>query len=230
MRKACLERCLASLQTHYPDVPYVVVDTEGNTSLGRKRTVELASTEYVMLCEDDLEFDAQVRLSDLIAVLDHDGEIGGTAGVLRQRNGQPDLHYYANLRRFRGELRQERPSDWRETPGGIPYVACDLLSNAGVWRREVFSECPFDVELEVEEHKEWFWRLQCGERWRCAFVPTSSIIHYSDHSDPAYRRMLYRGKFKDLAEAKIGAKLQQFRGFAPVLHDSSAAYGVTAPS
>lgn len=225
MRPESLCRCLDSLDKRYPNVPRIVTETNGNTSYGRAAGVAQATTPYVMICEDDLEFDRTTRLESLIAVLESDQECGGAAGWLKTP-GKFVQHYYANLRRFRGRLLQERPDDWTATPDGVGYCRCDLLSNCGIWRREVFADCPWDCELEVQEHKEWFWRLKQGEKWRCAYVPSVAMVHRANRSDPAYREMLKRESFRPIAEGKIGAKLTSFSGFTPIEQPCIVVMGV----
>jgi len=210
-----LQRLLKSIEQFYPHVPVVIEDTGGNLSAGRNRAIGRAKTPYVMICEEDFEFTPKADLKALCSVLDHDAEIGGACGFVEQMKSGKNWYWQANMRRFRGTIEYSRPDDHRVTDDGIAYSICDLLPNAGVWRREVFDGCPWDEELEIQEHREWYWRLKTQERWRCAYVPSVSIQHHCDRPE-GYREFRNRGQFGKLAEEKIGAKLGTFTGYPPV--------------
>lgn len=218
-RPDALQRCLESLDTHYPDIPRLVQDTEGNLSRGRNLVIAKATTPYVMICEEDFEFDDRYNPLHLCEILDSDLTVGGASGAIRNvRLKDKPWNWFADLRRFRGKLHYSFPTEKRTSPSGLSYYICDLLPNAGVWRRSVFDECPWDEDLEVQEHHEWFWRLKTQENWRCAFVPSMSISHHQDRPSKQYRAMRGRRHFKSLAQSKIKAEFGTFRGF-PLLQD-----------
>jgi hypothetical protein len=218
-RPKSLAECLASLDRCYPDVPRIVQDTGGNLSWGRNQAIAQARTPFVMIAEEDYVFTERADLGTLIKVLEADPQIGGASGSVRQMNSKTKdyWYWYANLRRFRGQMQYELPTDWRATPDGTAYVLCDLLPNSGVWRRGVFKKCPWDEDLEVQEHQEWFWRFKCQERYRCAYVPSVSIEHYHVNPTANYKQMRYRKEFQGLAEKKMKAKFGVFKGFIPDL-------------
>jgi hypothetical protein len=169
-----------------------------------------------MIAEDDYEFDNRAYLPTLIDVLESNTEVAGACGFLRQQRQNHSWYWWANMRRFRGRLVYSRPTEERITPSGVPYLLADLLPNAGVWRREVFSTCPWDEEIPIHgEHREWFWRFKQLEQWRCAAVPSVSLKHWQDRP-PGYQEIRNRPQFRPIAEAKMGAKLGEFRGNPPL--------------
>lgn len=212
-RPDALARCIASLDKHFPAVPRVIQETEGNLSRGRNTAIAQVTTPYLMIGEEDFEFTPKTDLATLCKVLDSDREIGGACGVVRNMKPRSKpMVWNANVRRLNKRLLYEQSPDWRVTHGGIVYQVCDLVANAGVWRKEVFADCPWDEELEIHEHREWFWRLKSLERYRCAFVPVVSINHYGDRPNAEYSKMRRRQNFYRLAERKVGARLGYFAG------------------
>lgn len=215
-RPDALRRCLASLSRVYPDVRIVLQETGGNLSWGRNRAIEQVETPYLMIAEDDYEFDDRAYLPTLIDVLESDPEVAGASGFIRQQKQTHSWYWWSNLRRFRGRLVYSRPNEERITPSGVPYLLADLLPNAGVWRREVFAACPWDEEIPIHgEHREWFWRFKQLEQWRCAGVPSVSVKHWQDRP-PDYQAIRNRPQFRPVAETKIGAVLGEFRGHPPL--------------
>lgn len=218
-RPESLKRCIESLDRLYPSVPRIVQETDGNLSRGRNIAIAKTTTPYVMVCEDDFVFTDGNYLQTLCNVLDHDSEVGGASGAVFEVHKNRKRNWYANLRRFRGKLLHERPTEWKSTRSGINYAICDLLQNAGVWRKQVFESCPWDEQLEVQEHHEWFWRLRNKGEWRCAFVPSVSINHHHDRPNAEYNDMRGRKEFRKLAERKIGATFSGFGGFPVIATD-----------
>lgn len=221
-RPEALSKCLASLDQFWPNVPRVIQDTQGNLSRGRNLAIARAATPYVMICEEDFVFGNGYNLAALVEILDTNQIIGGASGSVVEAKSGRRWNWYANLRRFRGSLQYEQPTDWRTTSNGVRYAVCDLLPNAGVWRRSVFASCPWDEELEVNEHHEWFWRLHQHGQWRCAYVPSMAIKHTHDRPNQDYNRMRRRPEFKKLAERKMGASFGFFRGFPTINGERSS--------
>lgn len=215
MREESLRRLLASIERYYPDLPYIVEDTGGNLSKGRNAVIAKAATPYVMICEEDFEFTGEPYLETLLMVLEQDKELGGASGYVELPNGHKYRRCWAdNMTRFRGKMEYSRPTEWRVALPDIPYLLCDLLPNAGVWRREVFADYPWDEDLEIVEHREWFWRLKQGEQWKCAFVPSVKLDHHNERPTEEYRKMRGRvATFRPIADRKAGAVLGKARGF-----------------
>ena len=214
LRPDSLRRCLASIRRHLPDVPIIAEDTEGNLSRGRNRMIAQVQTPYLFIGEEDFEFDERTDLQKLATILDNDQELGGVCIYAEPMKVRRHWCWADNMRRFRGGFQYGKPTEWRVSPDGTSYLLCDLAANCGLWRREVFDGCPWDEELELIEHAEWFWRLKQQEQWRVAFVPSVALKHWQDRPTAKYKQQRGRREFRAIANRKMGATWGKPPGFA----------------
>jgi hypothetical protein len=203
LRPQALLRLRASIRRFYPDLPVVVVDTASNLSQGRNRLARAVATPLLLLCEDDFEFCEQTRIEPLVAVLAHDAEIAGIGGdVLESRGRACWAHNYHH----QGHAIDASPSSDppRRTPGGVVYQPCQLILNFGLFRRELFRQVPWDEDIPLNEHVEYYWRVSQCSGWKVAVARGIAILHHKDRPSDEYSR--WRGRrFWELVDAKHGA-------------------------
>jgi hypothetical protein len=203
-RPDSLRRLLRSIRTHLRGWPRVVEDTEGNLSRGRNRMFAKVQTEWLLLLEDDMEIDERFSLDLLIDVARFDPEMAVVGCGLDNPPGiiQTWAH---DFERFRGQIRyQPSRRPLRVTRQGVRYQPCQFLANVGLFKVAVCRGTPWDEQLPLCEHREWFFRLAQTEQWRCACVEGCMVKHYRDRPTEAYKESRNRS-FTDHANKKHNA-------------------------
>ena len=221
-RPAALARLLASLNRYWPELRVEVEDTGGNLSAGRNRLVERCGTPFALILEDDFEFTGETHLEPLLAILKSDCEIAGAGGSVVEHGR---LRYWChNFDCFRGAANMVpswyEPMILSQVPSSkldvarsmfeiqsshLVYRPCHALLNFGIFRRSVLRQHPWDEDLPINgEHREWFYRLWRGGRWRFAWTCSSRILHHRDR--PAGYETDRGRTFLHLAEAKHGLR------------------------
>jgi hypothetical protein len=206
LRPQSLLRLEASIRRFYPALPVVVVDTGSNLSRGRNQLTRAVTTPLLLLCEDDFEFTGRTRIEPLLEVLEHDPEIEGVGGeVLEPRGRACWAHDYHR----RGDEIVARPSIERPrvTRGGVYYQPCQLIFNFGLFRRRLFERVPWDEELPLNEHLDYYWRASLSGAGRMAVARGVAILHHKDRPSEAYIESRRRD-FRDLANAKHRASFR----------------------
>lgn len=207
LRPDSLSRLQASIRRYYPDVPVVVVDTQGNVSRGRNEAVRLATTKYVVILEDDFELTPATRLDALLDVLTTDPRVGLVSGLIDDRKLERVVGWCHDYDPFRGELGAvpaTRP--WQFTPAGTQYRVCELVHNFVAARRETLVDTPWCEALPIQEHREFFWRVRQARTWKVAHTPAVTITHYVDRPSQAYTDARGRN-LRDEANRQIGLQL-----------------------
>lgn len=206
MRKASLDRLLASLKKHYPRLGIIVQDTEGNLSWGRNRLAQRCETPFYLMLEEDMEVTQATHLEWLVSILEHDDEIGGAGGQLDEDRGP--VWWCHNFRPFRDRVDAVYSSEpVRVTPWGVAYRPCDLLVNFGVFRRELFVDTEWDEDLELYEHRDFYYRSSRKKRFKMAYAPQVQIAHHKDRPTNEYNASRGRARnYEAVIQQKHGIR------------------------
>lgn len=196
-RPHCCIKLIDSIREYYPDMhivvaddsqmPHIIDDVEycvlpfdSGLSYGRNFLVRKVKTKYLLLLDDDYVFSSQTDLSIPFNILENNKEIdlvGGRwhknsyiAGTLEYENGDI-IHYY---------------NKHRSILNG--YKIYDRTQNFFVAKTDVIKNNPWDNDLKVNEHTDFFYRNK--GKITITSVPEFVILHYHDYHDD--HELLYR--------------------------------------
>lgn len=202
-RPASLARLYASLRCFCPDLPVHVIDTGdqqwdvpedprlqisfrrdlwANVSAARNALVAAATSEFVLILDDDFEFCERTNLAAMKAVLRHDPAINFVGGnCLDVRSGK-EVSYAADLSiepwQEGKQLAVRAPkAEVKQTAGGIRYQPCTMVSNFLLARREALAAVKWNESLPLCEM--WDFSLRCPAG-ATAYCPDSLIRHHRD--------------------------------------------------
>lgn len=163
-------------------------------SMGRNKIVSEAQEKLVFIMDDDLAFISSATMSQMMAVLNDDPDIGIAAGVLKNETTHD---YFGNRGYARGVnfeikngllFRDTSNGEIQETKEGVRYVMADQVVNFFLARKEMFNDIQWDNRIKVEyEHMDFFLRLQ-QTRWKAAVCLDAEAIHMYTVQDSLYRQ------------------------------------------
>lgn len=158
---------------------YVPMPFDSGLCRGRNTLVELATTPYVLIGDDDFQYRPPARLEDMRAFLEDRPEydlIGGRIiekGELRNYQGFFDLqpgHFKIT------PLDLER-APYQAGPNGMRWCPADLTFNFFIARTETCRSVPWDDKIKVSyEHSAFFIDLKRAGKL-VAFTPDSTVVH-----------------------------------------------------
>lgn len=202
-------------------------------SFARNRAVEQVTTDYILLADDDFIFTQETMLSDAVQILESLPEIGFLGGsvidVIQNEHGDQE-------RRFRKWekhliLMEEAstlismpidhlPLQVREAAQKKVYL-CDMTSNWGIFRRQVFDSHRWDESIKINgEHEDFFLGMKVHTNWKVAYYP-GLICDHQQVRNPKYGGLRYRldgrtalGKKWNLSHhLELGVGLRSFTNY-----------------
>jgi len=218
-RPDALASLLASLRVYYPTVKVLVADDGTETTkdvcrrwkatwlqmpdydsglaAGRNFLVQHTHTRFLALMDDDFVLTERTDLALLRTELEA-GDYDLVAGSLVLPTGQ-EQHYEGWLWEEDGHLYALRVV----SPG--PTIPVMLALNFFLARTDALRRTPWDPELKVCEHEDWFWRA-CQDGLQAGYCPRV-VARHERATNPDYaahrnRTRLYRAQ----ALAKHGWK------------------------
>lgn len=195
-----------------PYTEEVRLPADSGISFGRNFMVNLTTTRYFLLLDDDHVFDDTTRLSTVVHALKVDKfDMVG----LRVRN-LPGIDEYERIGilipRYVGIIRQFEDMYltlcvWNENNGPSVYgitraIAVDVLHNAFMASTEVLRRYPWRNELKVNEHMTFF--VDAKEaNLTVGYLPSVFVHHRArDYSDCYYKVRFREDKFRNLLPYK----------------------------
>lgn len=164
-----------------------LVDLAYDAGIGACRTAAAASasTEYVLVCDNDMEIPDSVWR--LVAALEAEDSLGGVSGILDEhgslRSGCCNFEgesLYSGDRALVQQIGSDPPLEWI---GGHPIARFDKLTNAAVLRRECVADYSWDTGLKDREHLDFYvghWRRT---EWEFAVCPSVVFRHHTGGSN-----------------------------------------------
>lgn len=168
-RPKCLEECINSIRTFYPNVKiFVADDSEQPTynnkadeyhflpfdtglSYGRNFLLDKVKTKFIMFIDDDTIFTSNECLEKMTSVLKNNQEIDLVAGSIIGNNFFGCLNKDGEIL-FRDQLK------YRKITNG--YKIYDYVLNLFVARTEKIKKIRWNNELKIVEHMDFFWRAK----------------------------------------------------------------------
>lgn len=193
------------------DDPYteeVNLPTDCGISYGRNRMVNLTTTRYFVLLDDDHVFDDTTNLKTVVNGLKMDGfDMVG----LRVRN-LPGIDEYERIGivipRYVGMINKLEGQDltlciWNENSGPSVYgithpIKVDILHNSFLASTDVLRKHPWRNELKVNEHMTFFLDAKAANL-SVGYLPSVFVHHRArEYSDCYYKVRFREDKFRKL--------------------------------
>jgi len=229
-RPASLDRLIDSIERYRPDLKVMVADDgfeptlrkdvdylrlppDVGVSAGRNALLELVTTPYFLLLDDDVEFTADTDLEGMLAVASRPG-ITLAAGDLvdcrmkskRRKRWRWSTRQKKSLFNWHGVM-DRRGDELTLVPHAYhlreeDHYICDFVHNFFIARTEpIRAMGGWDVDLKSREHLEFFIRLK-EHGYRAAYCPGSRVSHWRDR--PARYSRFRRRDYSALAMRKHG--------------------------
>ena len=205
-RPRLLERLVASVRSLYPKLQILIADngwepanldgwdgvtmvdveTDCGLSASRNALAAACPTSLMCLAEEDFVFTEQTDLAAGVAIMADNPKLGMLGGSLIQA-GQVQ-HYARNFRREshpEGDVLKAVPAGGpmiRQGPHSASWRRCDMVFNWGIIRRELMLEVPWDEDLKLGEHADWFLRVGQDSDWEVGH--TLAMLARHDRDDP----------------------------------------------
>ena len=161
------QRLVNSIKAKYPQMKILVADDskvpqeykgattfkmdfDSGLSAGRNLLVNNVETKYFVLLDDDWIFDKDTKIEEFVKI-HKTTNVDIIAGVIKGAQ-----HFYGNLRR----------EDHKLFMTGQPYkqgscfTRCDYTHNFFLAETEVIKNYPWDDELKLSEHLDFFLRVK----------------------------------------------------------------------
>lgn len=231
MRFDYLDRFVKSVRRKYPNIPILIADysvKDGerlppeaeairNTpgvdwrqlpfdtclAVSRNYLVQNATSEFVLLCEDDFTFEDFTRIERMLQLLrSTDAMMVGGLVDYGTNEGGGIRNWVASITQA-GKRVEFKPlkTSWREA-GGVEYRDTDLVLNFWLARREAVARHQWDERFKIgAEHSDFFIRLK-QKRDRVIYTQESIVGHYRMHTGE-YRQYRNRaGKYRKMLMRK----------------------------
>ena len=202
LREPYLYRCIESLKATYPDINFLVGENgnynkkveelinqhngkyiqmpyDSGVCYARNRLVKEVKTKYVMIGDDDFEYNHSARVDDMIDFLDNNPDIDLIGGRISE--GGEVKNYQGFIEQNKGHLIY-KALDIRKglkicKKTLLEYKECDLTFNFFVARTEKVKKVLWDEEIKVAfEHSSFFIDfVNAGNK--VVFSPEPIVIH-----------------------------------------------------
>lgn len=223
LRPHLLMRCVRSIRATYRDVPILVVDDgdlhegyekqladknvkllrlpyDSGLSAGRNAGVKEIETPFTVVVDDDMVIARRARVPDMLRLLEHADVV---CGAMRQNNSilRWEGHYEFT---DDGGLKLNPYEGGFDAVSGIRSAEVDFALNILAARTEFLAEHPWDEQLKVAEHTDWFLSLRKAKA-RVLFAP-DCVFDHKPQKDKQYREMRRRPEFRLRFFHKYGFK------------------------
>lgn len=187
-------KLLASIRRFYPSLPVVIIDDSKvaidkkwdrlteyyhvaydiGLSDGRNRAVSYVKTPFTLLLDDDFIFTKDTTIELLLAILE-DNHFDLVGGEVIDHGKYPSF--------FRGNLYIKANKLWLQYKAGShdEYSRYDFVLNFFLARTEVLQVSPWDPDLKIREHEDFFWRLKKHDI-KITYTNKVSLHHFPDVS------------------------------------------------
>jgi glycosyltransferase involved in cell wall biosynthesis len=174
-----------------------VIDHDAGVTMARNRAIELASTKYLLYCDDDFIFGGDTDLEPAWRIMEGDESIDILGGLLidiRDDNLQMRVRRwekYLFVDQARGSLVTVPIDSCAPAPRymeGHCYFDTDTVLNWKLVRRALFDRFPgWDPRFQCNgEHEDFYLSVKARGDIRVAYAPSLLVYHHHP-PDHAYR-------------------------------------------
>ncbi len=210
-------KCVASIRRFYRDIEIVVSDNgrerptlrktlvrkfkcrylglpfDCGASRARNEGFKIANTKYVVLCEDDFRFTKKTKLEKFRNILEADSTLGIVGGVCLN-NDKPGIvgsNFTFDKEKKIFYRDPVRKPDWHEN-NGTEYYYCDYI-RMFFMTRNIPELCFFDEDFSAGgNHTSGLMEIKIHGKWKIAYVPSVSLIHWHNGLHQSYLKYRYR--------------------------------------
>lgn len=150
-------------------------------SYARNYGVQITKEPYILILDDDFEITHETKIQNFIEILLSDKNIGIVGGYLENSSGYQYRIFQENKKLYYIRL---NPITWFYTTktmvkDSIPFIYADMVLNFALYKREVFNDIIWDVDLKLVEHTDFYLRLKNLQKWKSAYTKTVRANHPS---------------------------------------------------
>lgn len=187
------------------DVRMLWLPHDCGLSFARNRAFEKVQTPFVLLADDDFVFNEKTDLETALSIMRADPNLGVLGGSIVDRRVDENGAELKQLRRWEKFIlpfSQARtmitiPIDYLPLQTriieGYTVFLCDMTSNWGLWRTEIFrANIRWDEQMKINgEHEDYFLTLKTKSKWLVAYFPEFQCDHVQPRV-PGYNKLRYR--------------------------------------
>lgn len=205
LRPEYTKECVRSLREMYPDIHILVAENaEFNQDLAdyvsqyggkyflmpfdsgvcyaRNRLVELVTTEYVLVGDDDFFYTPEAKVPEMAEFLRNHKEVSLIGGRIFENNKV--LNYQGTIDLYPDHFHY-KPLDEElnkyDKASGISYQITDITFNFFVARVNEIRHIKWDEQIKVAfEHSDWFISLKKAGV-TVAYTPDAIVVHKPEH-------------------------------------------------
>ena len=209
-----------SIRKYYPDLPVIIVDDsrqpldyqwdslteyhhvayDVGTSEGRNIAVNFVKTPYTLLLDDDFLFWKGTNIEKMLYYIqNHNFDFAG--GSLLNYGIKP-----VNYKGFFG-ISDDTKLIINTLSTKTGTTDLDFIANFFLTKTDILRKFPWDKNLRLSEHAEFFWQLKQKTKVRIAHVDKVSVIHipcYFRSKEYAKMRSIRLDHFRNLMLKKNG--------------------------
>jgi len=232
LRPDCLKKCVESIRKYYPEIKIIVSDNgapdvelnrelintykcrylalpfDSGASHAKNAALDIATTKYAVIIDDDFEFTRKTKLEKFKSVLESDASIGivggkpvtpkgraGTAGSRLLINKEKEMFWRFPI---------ENP-EWKEIDG-IKFYYADYTRQFLMIRN--VPDIRWDDDLKIGGlHVAFFINIKRHTNWKVAYAPEIKIVHHRSHPKSlGYMHYRRRKDFKKKLYEKTGLR------------------------
>jgi glycosyltransferase involved in cell wall biosynthesis len=212
-------KCINSIRVFYPDIEVVVVNNghyysqiltetkrlkihlaelpfDSGVSMSRNAGIDILSTKYVVVCDDDFEFTERTKLETFHRILELDDCLGLIAGDVfgPESTGPRTSRLEVNEKdKYFCLVPISRPK-WIHAGSAVKYHYADHVPQFFMMRNK--PELRWDPDLKCQyEHIEYSLRQKRLGKWKFGFTPDVSVFHNRVRPSSVYQ--MYRTRQDD---------------------------------
>lgn len=209
-RPHCLEACVKTIRKQYPDIKIIAVDDseapgkneqvtkyitmpyDSGLSAGRNLAVKNVTTPLTMIVDDDTMFTTDKCIESMLDIYNKSNEINLVAGRLFPTK-EKEWHgkYIINNRDPKRKILEMHFGKCNKHIKG--HAIFDVVINLFISDTKLLQENPWNENLKIAEHAEWFWRMR--EKLNCTICDEAMFKNTADKSNPKYAKMRQRTDF-----------------------------------
>ena len=177
----------------YPGVDYTQLPFDCGLSASRNYLVKQVTTPYFLLLEEDFVVDERCRVDKMLDILTSRPDIGVVGGMHEASYRGPARGQPFVLNGI--ELIDPGKKTQHKTKQGSKFNVAEFVSNFALFRTEMARQNPWNEQLKIGEHSEFYLNVKRDGNWIVAFTQESQIGHDKEQI-PTYSK--YRKRAEEL--------------------------------
>lgn len=234
-RPDSLRTCIESIRKFYPALEIIVSDNgkpspvldhelvkiykcrylrlpfDSGTSYAKNAALNIITSKYAVIIDDDFEFTEYTKLEKFKAILDGDRSVGVVGGKPISGKGKVGIigsRLLINKKKaifWRFPIKDPK---WREIKG-IKYYYADYTRQFLMMRNS--PDIRWDDDLKMGGDHIWFFiNIKLHTSWKVAYAPEIEVLHHRSRPTEEYSFYRKRKEFKKIFYNKTGLRYGVF--------------------